>query len=174
MLKKNKLFINEQERYSSIRLIYHTYTEDLFSEPESAYRLQDIVNAIKVSHILNKRWKQREVSQTKLNKKKKKKNGSKDALVCLKYDKYCSRNYLKMCPKWRTEVTETTKAEIIKIRNDWIPVSDTISIPTGSGMKATAELPSRAEKAEPDLVFTYICSNNFKVLISFNLILPYM
>ena len=56
-----------------IRLIYHTYTEDLFSEPESAYRLQDIVNAIKISHILNKRWKQREVSQTKLNKKKKKK-----------------------------------------------------------------------------------------------------
>ena len=28
-----------------------------------------------------------------------------------------------------------------------------------SGMKAMAELPSRAEKAEPDIVFSCICSN---------------
>ena len=35
-------------------------------------------------------------------------------------------------------------------------------------MKATAELPSRAEKAYPDIVFSCICS---KILISFNLIL---
>ena len=58
-------------------------------------------------------------------------------------------------------------------------------------MKATAELPSRAEKAEPDIVFSCICSNAFMILIygfmildygfgtmtattSFNLILPYM
>ena len=34
--------------------------------------------------------------------------------------------------------------------------------------------PSRAENAEPDIVFSYICSNEFKILISFNLILPYM
>ena len=44
----------------------------------------------------------------------------------------------------------------------------------GSGMKATAELPSRAVKAEPDIVFSCICSNEFMILISFNLILPYM
>ena len=43
----------------------------------------------------------------------------------------------------------------------------------GSGKKATAELLSRAEKAEPDTVFSCICSNEFKILISFNLILPY-
>ena len=43
-----------------------------------------------------------------------------------------------------------------------------------SGMKATAELPSRAEKAEPDIVFSCICSNDFKILHSFNLKLPYM
>ena len=41
-------------------------------------------------------------------------------------------------------------------------------------MKATAELPSRAEKAEPVIVFSCICSNEFKILISFTLILPYM
>ena len=41
-------------------------------------------------------------------------------------------------------------------------------------MKATAELPSRAEKAEPAILFSYICSNEFKILISFNLILPYI
>ena len=33
-------------------------------------------------------------------------------------------------------------------------------------MKATAELPSRAEKAEPDIVFC-ICSNEFKILLDF-------
>ena len=43
-----------------------------------------------------------------------------------------------------------------------------------SGMKATAELPSRAEKAEPAILFSFICSNQFKIHISFNLILPYM
>ena len=36
-------------------------------------------------------------------------------------------------------------------------------------MKATAELPSRAEKAKPDTMFSCICSNEFKVLISINL-----
>ena len=41
-------------------------------------------------------------------------------------------------------------------------------------MKATAELPSRAEKGEPDIMFSCICSNEFKILISFNLLLPYM
>ena len=41
-------------------------------------------------------------------------------------------------------------------------------------MEATAELPSRAEKAEPDIVFSSICSNEFMILISFNLILHYM
>ena len=41
-------------------------------------------------------------------------------------------------------------------------------------MKATAELPRRAEKAEPAIMFSFICSNEFKILISFNLILPYM
>ena len=41
-------------------------------------------------------------------------------------------------------------------------------------MKATAELPSRAEKAEPAIMFSCICSNEFKIHISFNLILPYM
>ena len=44
----------------------------------------------------------------------------------------------------------------------------------GAGMKATTELPSRAEKAEPAIVLSCICSNEFKILISFNLILPYM
>ena len=39
-------------------------------------------------------------------------------------------------------------------------------------MKATAELPSRVEKAEPDIVFSCICSNEFMLLI--NVILPYM
>ena len=43
-----------------------------------------------------------------------------------------------------------------------------------SGMKATAELPSRAEKAEPDIMFSCICSNEFIILISINLILPYI
>ena len=46
--------------------------------------------------------------------------------------------------------------------------------PYRSGMKATAELPSRAKKAEPDIVFSLICSNKFKILISFNFILSYM
>ena len=41
-------------------------------------------------------------------------------------------------------------------------------------MKATAELPSRVEKAEPEIVFSCICSNEFRILISFNRILPYM
>ena len=36
-------------------------------------------------------------------------------------------------------------------------------------MKATAELPSRAEKAEPAIMFSFICSNEFKILISFTL-----
>ena len=45
---------------------------------------------------------------------------------------------------------------------------------SGSGMKATAELPSRAEKAEPAEVFSCIYSNEFKILISSNLILLYM
>ena len=43
-----------------------------------------------------------------------------------------------------------------------------------SGMKATAELPIRAEKAEPVIVFSCICSNEFKILISFTPILPDM
>ena len=41
-------------------------------------------------------------------------------------------------------------------------------------MKATAELPSLAEKAEPAKMFSCIFSNEFKILISLNLILPYM
>ena len=40
------------------------------------------------------------------------------------------------------------------------------------GMKATAELPSRAEKANPAIKFSCICSNKFKILISLNLISP--
>ena len=34
-------------------------------------------------------------------------------------------------------------------------------------MKATAELPSQAEKSEPDIVFSCICSNEFKILYLF-------
>ena len=41
-------------------------------------------------------------------------------------------------------------------------------------MKATAELQSRPEKAEPDIVFSCICSNEFKILISFDLKLTNM
>ena len=41
-------------------------------------------------------------------------------------------------------------------------------------MKATAEPPSRAEKAELDIMFFCFCSNEFKILISFNLILLYI
>ena len=41
-------------------------------------------------------------------------------------------------------------------------------------MKAMAELPSRVEKKnEPDIAFSCICSNEFIILISFNLILSY-
>ena len=34
----------------------------------------------------------------------------------------------------------------------------------GSGMKATAQLPSRAKKAELEKEFSCICSNEFKIL----------
>ena len=37
-------------------------------------------------------------------------------------------------------------------------------------MKATAELPSPAEKAEPDMGFSCICSNEFMILISFKIL----
>ena len=41
-------------------------------------------------------------------------------------------------------------------------------------MKAMAELPSRVEKAEPAKVFSCIYSNEFKILISSNLITIYV
>ena len=53
-------------------------------------------------------------------------------------------------------------------------VRDENSSILGSGMKATAALPSRAEKAVPGIAFSSPCSNEFKILISFNLILSYM
>ena len=34
-----------------------------------------------------------------------------------------------------------------------------------SGMKATAELPSQAKKAESDIVFSCICSNKFMSIL---------
>ena len=43
-----------------------------------------------------------------------------------------------------------------------------------SGMQATAELPSRAKKAKSDIVFSCICSNEFKILVSFYLILQHI
>ena len=50
-----------------------------------------------------------------------------------------------------------------------IPVTDMCRLCFGSGMKATAELSSQAKKAVSDIMFSCICSNEFNILISFNL-----
>ena len=44
----------------------------------------------------------------------------------------------------------------------------------GSGMKATAGRRAEPKEVEPNIVFSFICSNEFKILISFNLIWSYM
>ena len=70
MLKKNKLLINLQKRYSSIRLLYRTCAEDLLNEPASAHLLYGIANAIEVSYLVLKKWKQAEIRRQNLNRKK--------------------------------------------------------------------------------------------------------
>ena len=45
-----------------------------------------------------------------------------------------------------------------KHRYTWAQLFKASLAQRGSGMEATAEQPSQAEKAEPDLMFSYFCS----------------
>ena len=51
MLKKNKVFINQEiMKFNSLLIFYRSCAENLFCKPESGHRLQGIANTIKVSH----------------------------------------------------------------------------------------------------------------------------